>query len=166
MILPFLLPALFLSACGYQMAGRGDLPEGVSTVRVHLLANRSGETGLETVITNAVVGELNRIRPGIVVEGAGADAVVSGTISGLNTRTIVHRTIQNAIERRVILTVTVNLTAAEGRTIWKGRQVMAEENYLVPDTGKIDAEINRREAIAVAAQRVAESIARRLLEDF
>ncbi len=147
------------------MAVGGDLPGGLQSVAVHVLTNRTIETGLESVVTNALVGELNRLKPGVVAESGEAEAILTGTITGLNTHTIAHTGIDTARERSVIIALSVNLTDKSGKPVWRGRRVTAEETYLTSGD-RIDSDANRRQAIALAAQRAAESVARRLMEDF
>jgi hypothetical protein len=160
-VLILLLPV----ACGYRMSAGGDLPGNIQAVAVHVLTNRTVETGLEALVTNALVGELNRLKPGVVVETGEADAILTGSIGGLISDTIAHSGTGTDRERRIVISVSVNLTATDGRSIWRGRTVTAEETYLTSGD-RIDTDANRREAIVIAAQRAAESVARRLMEDF
>jgi outer membrane lipopolysaccharide assembly protein LptE/RlpB len=159
------LMLLFTTACGYRMVAGGDLPGNIQSVAVHVLTNRTGETGLEAVVTNALVGELNRLKPGVIMETGAADAILTGSIGGLISDTIAHTDTRNAQERIIVLTVLVDLTTTDGTPIWKNRTVTAEETYLTSGD-RIDTDASRRQAIALAAQRAAESVARRLMEDF
>ncbi len=147
------------------MAVGGNLPGNAQSVAVRVLTNRTIETGLEAVVTNALVGELNRLKPGVVVDAGTADAVLTGSIHGLNTDTIAHSGIDTPRERSVVISLSVGLVDRNGKPIWKGGAVTVEETYMASGD-RLDSDANRRQAINLAAQRAAERVARRLMEDF
>ena len=153
-------------ACGYHMAGSGKLPGGIQKIAVNVLDNRSGETGVETTMTNAVVIELNRRRKGIVVDMAQAEGILSGTIESLSSDTVSHKGSHTSLERRVYVTVSLKLTDPKGKVLWKANQLQAEQAYPVVEGDKPATENNRRQAIAALAQRLAENIYRRLTDEF
>lgn len=147
------------------MAGRGDLPADTQTVAVRMLENRSSETGLETLVTNALINELNRRRQGSVVDEGRADAVLTGTIDALTWDTVAHRGVNVASERRVYMTISLTLTDRSGNVLWKRSGLRGEQAFdSVED--KIATEFNRRQAITVMAQQVAENVYRGLTDNF
>jgi outer membrane lipopolysaccharide assembly protein LptE/RlpB len=163
-----LLLALCLSvllACGYQLAGSGELPKGVNTIAVQVLANHTAESGLETTITNAVIDELTRRRQDLVVGVERADGILSGTINRLTTSTSARSDLLTAVERRLIVTVSFVLKDPSGKVLWQGRQLSAEQAYAVGES-KAATEMNRRLAIGIVAQRLAEYLFERLTDSF
>ena len=62
----------FLSACGYRFAGGGSLPSGITSISVEMFENRTGETGVENIITNDLIYEFTRHEQ-VVVTGSEVD---------------------------------------------------------------------------------------------
>lgn len=155
-----------LAGCGYQMVGGGSLPGGVETVAIPLLTNRTSETGLETVLTNALIVQMNRRRKGCVVETEKAQAVLSGTIDKLGRDTLARKGTHTALERRVYVVVSLALTRKNDEPLWKGSELRAEQAYAVLDGDPVSTDANRRKAIELLAERLAETVVRRLTDDF
>lgn len=162
----WLAAALFLTGCGYRLAGRGELPGKVQSVAVRMLVNRSSETGVETLMTNALINELNRRRQGSVTAPDRADAVLSGTIDSLSWDTVAHRGVNTAAQRKVYATVSLTLTHRSGKVLWQRSGLGGAQAYTVIGDNKTATEINRRQAIAVLAEQVAENVYRRLTDNF
>jgi outer membrane lipopolysaccharide assembly protein LptE/RlpB len=161
-----LAATLVWTGCGYRLAGRGDLPGHIQTIAVNMLANRSSETGVETLMTNALINELNMRRRGSVVAPDRADAVLTGTIESLSWDTVTHRGVNTAAERRVYATISLTLTDRSGHVLWKRSGLRGSQAYTVVGDNKTATEINRRQAVAVLAERVAENVYRRLTDNF
>lgn len=157
---------VFCTACGYKLAGRGTLPGGVERIAVNILTNRSSETGVEITITNALINELNRRRQGSVVDPDEAEAILEGTIQSLTWDTVSRRAVNAALERRVYGTLSLTLTDSSGKVLWKRSGLKAEQAYAVVEDNKSATESNRRQAIGILAQRLAENVYGRLTDDF
>jgi len=155
-----------LTGCGYRLAGRGELPGNTQTISVRMLENRSSETGVETLITNALINELNRRRRGSVVNADRADAVLAGTIESITWDTVSHSGINTASERRVYATISLTLTDRSGKVLWKRTGLTGEQAYTVVNDNKSATEFNRRQAISILAGQVAENVYRRLTDNF
>jgi len=162
----WLAAAQFWTGCGYHLAGRGELPGNVQTIAVRMLENRSSETGVETLITNALINELNRRRQGSVTSPDRADAVLSGTIDSLSWDTVAHRGVNTAAERKVYATISLTLTDHSGKVLWKRSGLSGSQAYAVIGDNKTATEINRRQAVGVLAEQVAENVYRRLTDNF
>ncbi len=158
--------SVLISACGYQFAGRGDLPGGIQTLSVRVLENRTSETGAEIIFSNALINELNRRRRGSVVEDTRSDGVLQGTITTIVWETVARTGINTAAERRVRATISLVLTDMEGNELWKRDSVRAEQAYVVVDGNKSATESNRRRAIATLSEQMAEEVYRRLTDNF
>jgi outer membrane lipopolysaccharide assembly protein LptE/RlpB len=155
-----------LTACGYQLVGKGDLPGGIQTIAVKVLKNRSSETGIETTFTNALINELNRRRRGTVVDSQRADAVLGGAIESLTWNTVARRGTNTASERRVYASLSLTLTDGAGNILWKRTGLKAEQAYAVVDGNKSSTESNRRRAIGMLSEQMAEYVYRRLTDNF
>jgi outer membrane lipopolysaccharide assembly protein LptE/RlpB len=155
-----------MTACGYQFAGRGDLPGGIQTLAVQMLENRTSETGIETIVTSALVNELNRRRQGSVVNAAKADAVLNGTIESITWGTVSRSGINTASERRVYATLSLTLTDMTGNVLWKRSGLKAAQAYAVAAESKTETEASRRQAISVLSEQMAEYVYRRLTDNF
>jgi outer membrane lipopolysaccharide assembly protein LptE/RlpB len=161
-----LLSAGVLAACGYQLAGKGDLPGGIQTIAIKMLDNRSSETGIETTFTNALINELNRRRRGTVVDSQKADAVLGGAIESLTWDTVARRGTITASERRVYASLSLTLTDGAGKVLWKRAGLKAEQAYAVVDGNKSSTERNRLMAINILSEQMAEYVYRRLTDNF
>jgi outer membrane lipopolysaccharide assembly protein LptE/RlpB len=154
------------AGCGYQFAGRGELPGGIQTLSVRILENRSSESGVETIFTNSLINELNRRRRGSVVEDARADAILQGSIESLGWETVARVGTHTAAERRVYASLALRLTDMHGKDLWKRRGLRAEQAYVVVDGNKSATESNRRRAITILSEQMAETVYRRLTDHF
>jgi outer membrane lipopolysaccharide assembly protein LptE/RlpB len=152
--------------CGYQLAGQGELPGNVQSIAVRMLENKSSETGVESLITNALINELNRRRRGAVTAPDRADAVLAGTVESLRWDTVAHRGVNTAAERRVYATISLTLTDRSGKVLWRRSGLSGSQAYAVVGDNKTATEINRRQAVAVLAEQVAENVYRRLTDNF
>jgi hypothetical protein len=155
-----------LGGCGYRMIGAGSLPGGVETIAINVLENRTSESGLETQVTDALITELNRRKQNSVAQVNQAQAVLNGTIDSLDSKTVARKGTQTSLERRVRLQVSLDLTQKDGKRLWKGKGLAAEQTYLVSSDNSVDTEANRKQAIDLATQRLAENVVRRLTDDF
>jgi outer membrane lipopolysaccharide assembly protein LptE/RlpB len=166
---PWLLTALVLAVavagCGYHMAGPGELPGKAKSVAVTMLVNRSGESGLEAKVTNALLDEITRRRQDLVVSEGQADVILSGTIDKLSTQTAARKGTLTASERMVVITVSLVLKSRTGEVLWQGSHLTAEQAFPVADT-KPQTESNRRAALDEVAKRLAEYAYERLTDNF
>lgn len=159
------LSVCLLTACGYSLAGPGQLPGGVQTIAVEVFTNRSAESGLETTLTNAVIDEMTRRRQDLVVGLNEADAVLSGTIDRLSTATLSRGGTLTAVERRVIMAASFVLKDRGGKVVWQASGLSAEQAYPVGDS-KAATDLNKRLAIGRVSERLAEYLFERLTGAF
>jgi len=77
--------------CGYRVAGRANtLPPELHTIAVPAFVNKSQRYRIEQRMTESVIHEfLARTKYRIVSDPAGADAVVHGEITGLESSAVV-----------------------------------------------------------------------------
>lgn len=157
---------LMLAGCGYHFTGQGELPGGVDRIAVNVLKNRSTMNDIESTVTNALVNEINRRHRGAIVKGREAQATLAGTIDSITWDTVSRRGVTSAAERRVYLVISLALSDLDGKVLWKRARLAAEQAYSVVDGDKPATESNRRQAIDLAAQRVAEKAYQQMIDNF
>jgi len=157
---------ILLSSCGYHFTGGGDFPGGVSSVFVKYLKNRTSETGIENIITNDLIYEITRMKKVALAKDDTADAILSGVVDSMSIGTIAYQGIQSSLERRVVITVDLELKARDGRVLWSKKGISENEEYGVIASDKHITETNRREAIKILSKRLSEKIYSRLTDRF
>ena len=120
---------------------------------------------MENVITNDLIYEFTRDRKVVLTSSDKADAILTGVIKNMRTRTISRKGSHTPLERRVQVAVDLKLTDQDGSVIWSAKGVSANEEYNVaPD--KHVTEQNRRVAISTLSKRLAEKVYNDLTADF
>jgi outer membrane lipopolysaccharide assembly protein LptE/RlpB len=152
--------------CGYHLKGTGlSPPPGVHTIAVTTLENRTSESGIEIRFASDLVYEFTRSKILPVVDRDKADAVLSGVIVSLQENTIAYTADYASKERRVTLILDLALKGTDGRVIWSRRGLSDEEAYKVsPD--KLATERNKRAAIDILLERLAERVHNTIFENF
>ena len=161
-----LLIEAMISACGYRFAEEGGFPGDTERLFVKVLENKTQETGVESILTAALLSELTLRKTDQLASGIDdADVVLSGFVDRVTINTISVSKPDVAGERRVTVTVDLKLTQKDGSTVWTAKGLSDFEEYLVdPDTERTDA--NRRNAIRVLSKRIAEMTVNRFSDDF
>ncbi|MFW6334238.1 MAG: LPS assembly lipoprotein LptE [Desulfosalsimonas sp.] len=155
----------FAAACGYRFSGQGELPGNIERLAVETFKNRTGETGIEAVITNDITYEFTRTGKASISDKKEADAVLEGVIKSATSSTLSHISSQTTGERRITVKVDASLTDSSGNVLWTGKDISASEEY--DATGdKIAVEENKKSAIARLSGRLAERIYYRMTDDF
>ena len=156
---------VIVSGCGYRFVGGGSFPGGIQTVFVKILENKTAEVGVENTFTNDLIYESTRTG---AVKLAGADkaqGTLTGVITQISNETVSRRDQKEAAERRMTVYVDLQLKAADGRVVWSGNRIAANETYPV-DPLKQQTEKNKSEAFEALSKRLAEVINNRLTSDF
>jgi outer membrane lipopolysaccharide assembly protein LptE/RlpB len=154
--------ALVAASCGYRFVGGEPLPGDVRRIFVPMAENRTAESGMEAVVTNALRREIIRRGLTVCAHRAGADAALTAAIVRASGDTITRETTVTALERQASLTVVVSFTGAEGT---RRRTVTTWETYAVTgDRSAMDHQ--RRLALEEAADRLAQKVLTDLSADF
>jgi outer membrane lipopolysaccharide assembly protein LptE/RlpB len=167
------LPVLFAlvqltNACGYGLVGRSStLPPSIRVIRFQTLANQTQRVGVEQRLSREIARELaSRGRFSVQAEAAGADADLSGAVTGFSLYPVAFDTSGRAQEYQVRITARVSLkTLPEGKALWENPSYTFQENYAFSTSAAsyVDRE---NEAIDRVAERFAESFVSSLLEGF
>jgi outer membrane lipopolysaccharide assembly protein LptE/RlpB len=107
--------ALFLAACGYNLAGRGTfLPERIKVLGIPPFDSAIPRATVSEKLTAAVTREfVSRGRYKVVPGTGGADAVLTGNVTGFLTTPIAFDDQGRAT--RAVLTVTAGVTLRDVR---------------------------------------------------
>lgn len=160
------LIAALCGACGYRFGEESGFPGDSDHLFVKVLENRTQETGVENILTAALLSELTLRKTDGLASGIDhADVVLSGVVENVAIRTISTRNKDTAGERRVTVSVDLKLKKQDGNVVWAANGITDDEGYLV-DVDKERTDQNRRDAIRVLSQRIAEKVVNRMSDDF
>lgn len=156
---------VFLAACGYRFSGSGELPGNIGKLSIETFKNRSGETGIESIITNDITHEFTRAAKASIAGKKEADAFLTGVIKSARSSTISHISSHTTGDRRITVTVDVKLVDNSGNEVWSANGISASEEYDASGN-KLATEQRKKSAIARLSGRLAERIYYRITDDF
>jgi outer membrane lipopolysaccharide assembly protein LptE/RlpB len=161
-----LMIGVLLVACGYRFAQQEGFPNGTRRLFVKVFQNQTQETGVENTVTAALLSELTlRKTDKLASSMDNADVVLSGVVEEVTIETIAAKKPDTASERRVAVTVNVQLTKQEGDVIWAAKKFSDNQGYQVSDNPE-QTDQNRRDAIRLLSRRIAEKVVNRLSDNF
>lgn len=124
-----------LTACGYHVAGRGDLiPKSVKTIAVQAFANVTPRQTLARYLTTDVTREfISRTRYQIVNDPDQADAVLRGALTNFDVNPVIFDPVSGrATTVHVRATIQITLTdRVTGKTIFSRPNLQWDERYQV-----------------------------------
>ncbi len=141
------------------------MPKGIQTVAIEIFENRTPEIGLENIITNDLIYEFTRKGRSVQKHSKEADAILTGVIVSERITTISRQAQQSPLARRVVITVNLKLTGADGEIKWSASGVSQFEEYVVSTSREV-TETNKRRAIETLSKKLAERVHNRLTDDF
>ena len=158
-----LIPALFLTGCGYHAAGSpAHLPADVQTLSVPTFATNVQQFHTEFAFTKAIVSEMNtRTKYRILSNDAGessqgADATLKGTILSEVASPLTYDSSSGQTSSYLVtITASVALTAHDGHVLYRNDSLLFREQY--QSTQDLSAFIQED---GPAVQRVAHDFAR------
>jgi hypothetical protein len=151
--------------CGYGLDGGGLIDNDITRVSVAVFENKSTESRAGISFTNELIREITAKTDTIVVADGNATRKISGTVQSITFSTLSRSSSEDVTEREVKAVVDVVLTGAEGKVLWSVKNFSATESYEV-SISSVDDEANKREAIDLIAERVAERLVSRMTNDF
>jgi hypothetical protein len=129
---------LIASGCGYALAGRGSfLPEYIRTIGIPPLENRTTVSQIELVLTEKVRNEfIGRGKYVVVPTEAGAQAVLSGAITGVTFQPVGFTAQQLGSRYLFTMTMRVQFTdATTNEVLWSNESLTFREEYDVSRGG-------------------------------
>jgi outer membrane lipopolysaccharide assembly protein LptE/RlpB len=122
---------LLTVACGYHLLGAaGAFPPTVKTVAVLPFERQVPVLVLDQRVTEAVTRELvQRARVKVTASKAGADAVLSGAITGYGVAPLSYDTAGRANRFQVTMSAKVKLTTTDGKVLFDSQGYRFTETY-------------------------------------
>jgi outer membrane lipopolysaccharide assembly protein LptE/RlpB len=161
-----ILIAMLSGACGYRFGGQEGFPGGTHRLFVNVFKNLTQETGVENTVTAALLSELTLRKTDELASSMDtADVVLNGVVEEVTIATIAAKKKDTASERRVTVTLNVELAKLDGGVVWASKGISDNQGYRV-DNNPEQTDQNRRDAIRLLSQRMAEKIVNRLSDNF
>lgn len=160
LVLAATLLVLVTAACGYHLLGSaGALPPTVKTVAVLPFQREVPVLQLDQRVTEAVTREVaQRMRVKVQSTKAGADAVLTGAITGYNVVPLSYDSAGRANRYQVNMAATVKFVDASGKVLFESPSYRFSEVY--ERSGSPSSYINEE---VVAYDVVARDFARALV---
>ncbi len=118
--------------CGYALAGRGSfLPTEIQVVGIPQLQNQSTFFNVEQVLSEKLRTEfIGRGKFRVVAAAAGADAVLTGTVTSISVQPVGFTDQQLASRYLFVMTMKVDFTeVGSGRVLWQNDALVFRETY-------------------------------------
>ena len=159
-----LLIALGVGGCGYSL--HGHLPEGVKSVAVPMLANRTTKPFVETEMTRALADAFATDGRLKVVGRDTADAVLEGEVTGYELLSIAFDAVANVRLYRLVVTMNVRFRDVRHDTMLFQQLGLSEKaDFRV--AGAVSGTISSEEIGLLAATRdIARAIVALAIERF
>jgi hypothetical protein len=153
-VLVLLANLSFVLSCGYHLAGRGQLPEGIRSLRFAPFQNKTSIPGIEKEVELALKSVLRERGRWNVIDGTqgGGEAVLSGTVVNFESRPITFSGKDFAAEYATTVTVDLSLVReSDGKMIWNRKGMRHEQTYgVVPEVVVTGSPQFRRETLNAA----------------
>lgn len=153
------------AGCGYHLAGGGYLNGTVTRVAVDVFENNSSEPRAGVSFTNELIQEIGVKSDTQVVDGVKAGRLITGTVKSITFSALSRSSSTEVTERQVTAVVDVKLTDAQGDILWSVKDFSARESYTTNDDSE-DDDANKGEALDTIANRVAERLVSRMMNNF
>jgi hypothetical protein len=126
------LGCMWLSGCGYALAGRGSfLPSYIRVIGVPTFANRTTIFNLETLLTEKVRAEfIGRGKYQVLPSSDGVDALLTGEVTGVSIAPSSFLT--NQIASRYTLTMSARVQLKDMRdnkVLWENPSLFFRQEY-------------------------------------
>src|SRR5262245_42261787 len=129
-LLGLLVTACLSSACGYSLAGRGSfLPEYINIIGVPLFTNSTSVFDVEQVLTQHVRQEfIGRGKYKVIPTQAGADAVLTGTVSSITVAPTAFNDQQQATRYAFVVIMKFEFRdLRENKVLWENASLVFRE---------------------------------------
>jgi outer membrane lipopolysaccharide assembly protein LptE/RlpB len=128
------LVCAFSIGCGYHTAGRANLlPSNLRVMAIPAFVNQTQTYKIEQTLTAAVVQEFTtRTNYHIISDPRSADATLRGTVTAAAATPLTYDTKTGRISTAlVVVSMSVVLTDAKGRTLYQNPTYVFREQYQV-----------------------------------
>jgi hypothetical protein len=162
------------SGCGYALAGRGSfLPDYIRVVGIPQLENRSSSSYLEQVLTEKIRTEfIGRGKYTVQPDGEGADAVLSGEVTGVTIQPVGFT--EQQLGSRYLFTLSMRVRFTDTRTsevLWSNDALTFRDEYDLTTRGSTTLEATafldqERSTVERIAADVARTVVTAIVEAF
>ena len=149
-----------LSACGYQLRGRGSVwPPGMKQISVPVFKNSSGRFELDLKLTRSVINELiARARVSIEPDQNKAQGLLAGEITSFKVQPIAFSSEGAASRYKITVVTSVVFT-----DLLTDQILFADDNFTYVDEYEVPAGLDYETMENQAIDRLAEKFARQLV---
>lgn len=173
-LFPLATAGMAAASCGYALAGRGSfIAPDIKAIGIPMLGNRSTFFDVEQVLTEKLRTEfIGRGSFRVLSDETGADAVVSGEITGISVQPSAFNDQQLATRYLFLLTMKVTFTDTRSASVlWSNDALTFRGEYelsqrtssVIQGAGFLDEE---RSAFDRISTDVARTVATAILEAF
>lgn len=141
-LLGVLATGVVTQGCGYALAGRGSfLPSDVRVVGIPQLTNQSTFFNVEQLLSEKLRAEfIGRGKFTVLSEAAGADAVLTGTVTSISVQPV--GLTDQQLASRYLFTMTMRIQFAQtstGEVLWSNDALIFRETYdLTVRSGQVE----------------------------
>ncbi len=161
-----ILGVIFVFAsCGYHFEGGGFIDEDIQSISVKVLNNRSSESGIEVVFTNALIKQILQVTDTKVTKADQSTSILEGTVNAITFQTLSRSTTESVVERRITVILDLQIIDNSGNTLWSVKDFSTTEDYTVSADNVTD-ENNKRIAVNEIATKAAEKLVGKMLNTF
>ncbi len=145
--------------CGYHIMGKGgEFPEGITSLAIIPLENKTKEPNLTSIFTSALRREFIFRREVEIVAEEKAEAALQGSIDSINIVSIAYDEHGRAIEYDITIALDLRLVRrGNNAVLWKGDKIAATWHYKASFDVMVN-EGNKNTAIQKIAADLAEKI--------
>jgi outer membrane lipopolysaccharide assembly protein LptE/RlpB len=149
--------------CGYHIMGKGgEFPEGITSLAILPLENKTKEPNLTAIFVSALHHEFIFRREVEIVTEKKAQASLQGTITSISINSTAYNPEGRATEYQVTITLDLRLIRQEnGAILWRGDGIKGSWNYKTLTSTPTDIMVNegnKNSAIHKIAADLAEKI--------
>ena len=155
-----LLCLMFGGGCGYHLTGQGasQMPQHLNTIAIPVLENKSAEPTIQRPLTESLrLAFITDGRLQLVNNKAGADLVITGTVTDYSIRAIAFNAFDVATEYWVYITADVLVQDQVKNQVYLKQELSARWNYRA-NPNIVSTEASRQEALRQAYQNFSQRL--------
>jgi outer membrane lipopolysaccharide assembly protein LptE/RlpB len=161
--------ALGITGCGYALVGHAsNLPADIKKVYIKPIENRTARQQVDQILTTAIANEMvKRQRFQIISTPDGADAELSGAVTGFGATPVTFDQAGRATSYEIALTASVAFKRVGGdqKVVWQNKAYTYKESYAVDPSASTYFD-RENEAILSVAKNFSQTMVSDLLEGF
>lgn len=157
--------AVVITSCGYHFVGGGFINDNIQSISVKVLNNRSSESGVEIVFTNALINQVLQVTDTKVTKAKLSSTILEGDINAINFQTLSRSSTESVVEQRITAVIDLRIIDNNGNILWSVKEFAASNDYSVSADNVTD-ENNKRTAVNELAVKAAENLVGKMLNTF